>query len=331
MARLLRPVTPSFEGSNPMTISARLPVEGETGPLEGKRAFSILAIVGRLHITVIAALGVFTFGWLFTGEYPWLLTAVCALDWYLVNLINRTVDLKEDRANVITGTEFAAKNRRMILGLASTILIVSLVTVHFLNPAITLLRITYHLLGAFYNWAILPGGRRLKELYFWKNGASALGFIITVFAYPLATAGSEKGPIVFPLGITWTGVFFSGLFFILFIMSYEVIYDLRDVKGDALAGIRTYPVVHGERIAIRMVDGFIFSSMAVLAIGYLFAFIPWRIFIMICAPALQFAVYKRALRRGIRPKDCIGLTWMGAAMLFIYHLWVIADLPGAGS
>ena len=32
--------------------------------------------VGRLHIVAIAALGCFTFGWLFTGHYPWLVTAL---------------------------------------------------------------------------------------------------------------------------------------------------------------------------------------------------------------------------------------------------------------
>ena len=31
-----------------------------------------------------------------------------------------------------------------------------------------------------YNWPILPGRRRIKELYFFKNTASAAGFIITV-------------------------------------------------------------------------------------------------------------------------------------------------------
>jgi 4-hydroxybenzoate polyprenyltransferase len=102
------------------------------------------------------------------------------------------------------------------------------------------------------------------------------------------------------------------------------------LKGDTLAGIRTYPVVHGERTAIYIVDGLIFSSMTVLAIGYVFDIVPWRIFIMIAAPFLQLVVYKHALRRGISEKDCIRITWMGVAMFFIYHMWVITELPGAG-
>jgi 4-hydroxybenzoate polyprenyltransferase len=313
-----------------MGLAARLPVDSETGESEGRRSLGAFAVVGRLHITLIAALGVFTFGWLLTGEYPWLITVVCALDWYLVNLINRTVDVKEDSANEITGTEFAGRHGRVIIGIGLLILLVSLVVVHLLNPAITFLRITCHLLGAVYNWPFLPGGRRLKEQYFWKNTASATGFLLTVFGYPLATVSWKTGFNNFPPGITWATIAFSALFFILFVLSYEVIYDLRDVKGDALAGIRTYPVVHGERGAVHIIDALIFSSMLVLAIGYLLDLVPWRIFIMICAPALQYAVYKRALRRGITAKDSVGITWMGAALLFIYHLWVIAELPGSG-
>lgn len=313
-----------------MTSTARISVDRKPDTVEKKRIWRTFADISRLHITAIAALGVFTFGWLFTGVYPWLLTAVCALDWFIVNLINRTVDLEEDRANIIIETGFVDRNRRLLLRIALMLLLVSLVVVHFLNPAITGLRIAYHLLGAFYNWPLLPGRRRLKQLYFWKNNASAVGFLITVFGYPLATGWWGNRSHSFPPGVTWETVVFAAVFFFLFEISYEVIYDLRDVKGDALAGIRTYPVVHGERTAIYIVDGLIFACMAVLAIGYLFDFVPWRIFIMIAAPFLQLVVYKHALRRGISAKDCIRITWMGVAMLLIYHMWIIADLPGVG-
>ena len=313
-----------------MTWAARLSVDREVGRVEGRRALRAFASVGRLHITFIAALGTFTFGWLFMGKYPWFLAGVCALDWYFVNLFNRIVDLKEDEANEIRGTDFVVRHRRLLLGLCFALLLVSLVLVHLLNPAITPLRVTCHVMGLFYNWALLPGGRRLKQQYFWKNSTSATGFLFTVLGYPLATLAWEKGLHHFPPGITWVTVLFSALFLLLFVLSYEVIYDLRDVQGDKLAGIRTYPVVHGEPMAIHIVDGLLISSVVVLAIGYVSGFVPWRIFIMAAAPVIQYVVYKRALRRGISAKDCIVLTWTGAALFIIYNLWVLADLPGAG-
>ncbi len=312
-----------------MIWSTRSAVGHDGGQMREKGLLRMLAVVGRMHITAIGALGVFTFGWLFTGDYPWFLTGVCAFDWFFVNLINRIVDIKEDNANAIPGSEFLAKYQRHLVLFGFTLLLVSLVVVHLLNPAITGLRMTCHLMGVFYNWPFLPGGRRLKEQYFWKNMASAVGFLLTVFGYPLVTLTWEKGFHSFPPGITWATVVFSALFFLLFVLSYEVIYDLRDVNGDTLAGIRTYPVVHGERTAIRIVDGLIFSSLLVLAAGYVSGFVPWRIYIMAGAPVIQYVVYKRALPRGISAKDCTFITWMGVALFLIYHLWVVADLPGA--
>lgn len=287
--------------------------------------------ISRLHITAIAAMGVFTFGWLLTGSYPWLLTAVCAFDWFTVNLINSIADLKEDRVNSITGTDFARRHRRKLLYGTISAVIISIVVVHLLNPAITGLRIFGYLLGIFYSWPLLPKKKRLKELYFWKNTSSAVGFVITVFGYPLVTAYHNYGYIQFPAGISWMAVLFSCAFFLFFEVSYEIIYDLRDIKGDTIARLRTYPVVHGESATVYIIDTLLFLSVMTLCAGYLFRILPWRIFIMAGAPVLQFVLYKKALQRGIGARDCIIITWLGVSMFVVFNLWVLADLPGVKS
>lgn len=292
------------------------------------RTLQVFASVSRLHITLITGLGAFTFGWLFTGNYPWLIAAVCALDWYTVNLINRVVDVKEDRATGIAHTEYVHQNRKRILLTIVSLLLVSLVVVFFLKPAITGLRIACHILGAYYNWPLLTRKRRLKQIYFWKNIASGIGFLLTVFGYPLADAYWREGFQGLPPGISWMTVAFSVIFFFLFIQSYELIYDLRDVLGDTVAGMRTYAVVHGERKSIYIVNGLIFSSIMVLVTGYIISVVPWRIFIMVAAPCIQLILFKRASLRGISAVDCIRMTWIGVALLFIYHVWVAAKLPG---
>ncbi|MCB9727929.1 MAG: UbiA family prenyltransferase [Deltaproteobacteria bacterium] len=284
--------------------------------------------VSRFHIVAIAALGTLTFGWLFTGTRPWALAAVCALDWFIVNLLNRVVDLKEDTENAITGVGFVSRNRRAILALGFGALAASLVSVHLVLPQITLLRVAFHTLGFAYNWRLLPGGRRIKELYFWKNTASATGFVLTVFAYPLAVAGWGTDHAALAPGIQPATIWLSGVFFVCFELSYEVIYDLRDAPGDRLAGVRTYPVVHGERTATRIIDGLIAASLAALVLGYATGLVPWRIACMALAPVINLVWYKRALARGITSRDCIALTWAGAALLVAYHLWVALGLPG---
>ena len=293
-------------------------------------AMATAVSVGRLHIVAIAALGTLTFGWLFTGSYPWLLVATCAVDWFVVNLLNRVVDLKEDQANEIRGTGFVARHRRAVFAVGLSLLLGSVVLTHFVEPNLTPLRLCYHALGFAYNWPLAPGWRRLKQLYFWKNTASALGFMITVFGYPLATIGWGLDARRLPSGISLATVLVSGAFFALFELSYEVIYDLRDAKGDAIAGVRTYPVVHGDAGARKIIDALLIVSSAILLGGYLASVVPWRIVVMLLAPLLQVVLYKRALQRGISSSDCIRLTWIGACLLVGYHLWIVAGLPGVG-
>lgn len=283
-----------------------------------------LLSIGRVHIVAIGALGTFTFGYLFTGRHLVGLAAVSGLDWFLVNWLNRVVDLPEDTVNQIRGTELVGKSPRAFAVFGFAVLGASFLALHFVYPQITLLRAAYHTLGLLYNYPFLPGKRRIKQLYFWKNTASATGFLITVFGYPLAVSGWQL-----PAGITPLTVLLAGAFFFAFELSYEVIYDLRDAPGDAVAGVRTYPVVHGQAGAVHIIDGLLALSATVLVAGYAAGAVPWRLFIMIAAPAIQLVVYKRALRRGITSRTCTGLTWLGAGLLFTYHLWIHFRLPGA--
>jgi 4-hydroxybenzoate polyprenyltransferase len=303
-------------------------------PSESQSALAVLAMVGRVHIVAIAAMGTLTFGWLFTGHFPVELALLAALDWFLVNLLNRVVDLPEDAKNGIVGTSFVARYRRTILVLGLGVLAASFLVVPFMfrearaGAWLTSLRVAYHALGIAYNWPVLPGGRRIKELYFWKNVASAVGFLLTVFGYPLAARAAGSA---FPAGIGVGTVVMAGLFFFLFEISYEVLYDLRDVAGDAAEGVKTYPVVHGKALAERIVFGLAGASAAVLAIGFASGVVPWRIFVMIAAPLAQIALARRMLARtdrAVTSADCVGITWLGAALLAVYDVWVAIGLPG---
>ncbi len=285
----------------------------------------VLARVSRLHIVAIGALGTLTFGWVMFGDRPWIAAGLSALDWFLVNILNRVVDLREDRANGIVGTDFVAKNRRAILVVGFGLLAVSGVASALWSLPLTACRAAFHTLGFAYNWRLLPGGRRIKQLYFWKNTASAVGFLLTVFCYPLALGLSSHRSLLLPA----TGLAISAVFFFLFELSYEVLYDLRDAPGDKLADVRTYPVVHGERAAMRIVDGLVLVASSLLVAGYAAGQVPWRVVVMILAPANQLAYYKAVVRvRPISADDCIRLTWAGAGMLGAYHGWIALGLPG---
>ncbi|HEX9101836.1 MAG TPA: hypothetical protein VF997_06515, partial [Polyangia bacterium] len=194
----------------------------------------------------------------------------------------------------------------------------SLVVAVPLAPWVLPFRLAHLLLGFASNRRLF-GARRLKQLYVWKNAASAMGFLLTVFGYPLAWA---RGQLWY--GIGWSTVAATAVCFFLFELSYEIIYDLRDARADA----RSHPVVHGAAGAARIVDGLCLASFAVLAAAFVAHVVPWRIAILGVGPLLQIFLYKRFSKRGITSQDCINLTWLGAALLVAYHGWVLAGLPG---
>ncbi|MCA9522646.1 MAG: UbiA family prenyltransferase [Myxococcales bacterium] len=293
-------------------------------PASTPHPLTLLASISRIHIVAIAMLGALTFGWILTGRYFVGLSLLVGFDWFLVNLLNRVVDLPEDRVNAIVGTDFVERHQRAIRRGGLFLLAASLVATLLLAPLLTAWRVAYHLLGLAYNWPLF--GRRIKERYFFKNTASAMGFLITLFAYPLTWNG--VGSALAP-GVSGATVGVALLFFFAFELSYEVIYDLRDVEGDRVARVQSYPVVHGERGAVAIIDALLFAALMTLGVGYAVGVVPWRLFIMVCAPLIQFVYYKLVLRRGITSRDCVNLTWIGALLLALYHLWWALGLPGS--
>ena len=220
-----------------------------------------LAII-RHHIVLIAMAATLTFGWLMTEEYPWALALIAGLDWFLINLLNRVTDLDEDLANGIQGTERVARRKRVVT-IASAALLVGSFGSHAFFPALTPLRVAVQAIGMAYNYRIVPTPRglaRLKEIYFFKNFGSACIFVLTCFGYPLADAGWMPA-------IAWPAILALVVFFVLFEITFEILYDLRDLPGDTAARIPTYPVVHGPLAARRIID----SPRYRRAYGHMFA------------------------------------------------------------
>ncbi len=279
----------------------------------------------RPHIVSIAALGTLVFGWLFTGHWAVTLAVTAGLDWFLVNLVNRVVDRDEDSVNRVAGTGFAAENRRPLIAGSLALLAASFAVVQVVEPRIWPLRVAYHFLGFAYNFPLIPvrAGRRirLKQVYLVKNIASATGFLLTVFGYPLLARAAD-------VQTSWPAVAVLGGFFFCSELAYEVIYDLRDVAGDRAAGVPTFPVVHGERVGRTIVAGLLGLSVLPLAVGYAVGVLEWRAFILVAGPVVQGGAFWRMVRRGrVTERDCVRLTWVGAGLLLAYVGWVVAGLP----
>jgi 4-hydroxybenzoate polyprenyltransferase len=289
--------------------------------------FADALAIARYHIVLVAMTASVVFGWLMTGRYAWTLSLIVGLDWFLINLMNRITDIDEDLKNKIQGTERVARRKRALTFASFALMIGSIVGTHLIWPALTPYRVAVQIIGLGYNYDIVPtpkGLSRFKEIYFLKNFGSSVLFVLTCFCYPLARDPAARI-------MAWPAIVALALFFVPFELTYEILYDLRDLEGDRAEGIPTYPVVHGPLTARRIIDALLAFSALVLVAGLLTRALGAREALMLAAPALQLVFYRPRFARGLTPRDCILLTHLGTAELILFlvgtALWRSAGLP----
>ncbi len=279
--------------------------------------------LSRFHIVLIAIAGSLVFGWLLTGTFHPGLALLVGVDWFLVNLMNRAVDTGEDEVNDILGAEAAGRHRKKIFGLFVVIGAASLALHLVWAPRLIGPRILLHLLGLAYNLPLVPvGGRRvrLKTVYGVKNTASCTGFLVTLFIYPLVFLPLRAGVDV------WY-VLLLVAYFAPFEYSFEVIYDLRDVRGDAAHGVKSYPVVKGERWAGALVVLLNLAALHALLWGAAFGRLGLQEVILGVGPVVQLAIFSHGLRHGFTARLCTWLTYLFFGMLAGYVVWVRTGMP----
>lgn len=298
--------------------------------MSGKSDRSVLGeilAIARYHIMLVAMAATVVFGWIATGTRPWALTLVVTVDWFLINLMNRITDIDEDLRNGIPGTERVARRRRALTVGSAVLMVASFVVTHAMWPQLTPLRVAVQVIGIAYNYRVVPttkGLSRFKEMYFFKNFGSSVLFVLTCFVYPVAAAGWVHV-------VPWVTLVVLALFFVPFELTYEILYDMRDLEGDRAEGIPTYPVVHGVETGRRIIDGLLVASALVLVVSFCARLVGVRELLMIVAPIAQWAFYRPRYRRGLTPRDCIVLTHLGTAQLALFiagtEVWQRAGLP----
>jgi 4-hydroxybenzoate polyprenyltransferase len=288
--------------------------------------FDDLLAIARWPIVLVAMTACVAFGWIETGERLWVVALVCGLDWFLINLMNRITDVAEDLANGIAGTSLVARHQRALTIFCAALLVGSFVLGHLAWPALTPARVAVQLIGLGYNYPIVPtpkGFSRFKEMYFFKNFGSAVLFVLTCFVYPLL-AGPAR---IASAGTIATLV----LFFVPFELTYEILYDLRDIDGDRQEGVPTYPVVHGAERARQIIDALLVVAGVALVVGLALGAIGVREGLMLVAPFSQRAFYRPRYAKGLTPRDCIVLTHLGSAQVALWiagtWAWSLAGLP----
>ena len=286
--------------------------------LKGRLPARDLLGLGRFHIVAIAALAAVVFGWEFDGRLGFVAGGLVAFDWFLLNLFNRIADVPEDKQNGVSGTGYVEENAGALMRIAFIALGVSLIGARPLGTPLLVLRLAFHAGGFAYSFPTV--GPRIKEVFLLKNVFSGVLFILSVIGYPLALRDAA---------VPLAEVIALAAFFLPLEITYELIYDLRDVAGDAALGIVTLPVKWGAPRTRALIELLLALSAAALLAGYLLGALEWRELVMIAAPIQQALVLRFWIPREVAKRDAIGITWLGAAQLASYVGWIALGLPTA--
>ena len=235
----------------------------------------------KLHLSFLSALGAAS--WSIYFGIPvngWVLLCVFLLT-FSIYQDNRITDDVEDAANDPEGLKDALENRKIIVyATFYPFSILSLVIAfQFGQPAFWTTAIVI-LIGFLYNHKCFPaflsrslnGARRLKDIYIVKNLTPPLDWATALVFLPLFFAGR---PLSLQAWICW-GYLFICAFFI------EVMWDMRDRRGDLLSGIKTiantlsFPQTKQLLIAVSLISGtllfyFIFTKILQDAAYFLLA------------------------------------------------------------
>jgi 4-hydroxybenzoate polyprenyltransferase len=160
----------------------------------------------------------------------------------LIYGLNRRTDRQEDQISLPERSEFSRHYGGYFLGVSIPLFGISLVLATLQSIAVLVVVLMPFAIGILYSYF------RLKRIFLLKNLAISLG----------ATAGLlVVVAVYFPPLSTWLplfGILFTG------VLVNTLIFDIKDIPGDASAGIRTLPVTLG----IRKTRGFCFVLLGIM-------------------------------------------------------------------
>lgn len=181
--------------------------------------------------------------------------------------LNRKTDEQEDIINHATRYAFTKKYEHSLFLLSVAGYAGALALAAWFGWGALLVTAFPLLCGIAYSMPFLPAGfryRRLKEIPLGKNLTVTCAWVFTHALLPVVLVGSMISPM------TWA----TGLFFFALVFVNTVLFDMRDVEGDAEAGVKTVPVLLGiGRTKLLLVAIDIVMGAVVLAISV--PLVPW--------------------------------------------------------
>jgi 4-hydroxybenzoate polyprenyltransferase len=209
------------------------------------------------------------------------LAVACICQW------NRLTDVEEDTLNCPDDLKDAQEKKRYIRLFCYTGGIIAILLALFTDPAWKPAALVAFgaAVGYFYNTPLLPSrpNLRLKNLFIIKNLSSGAGWSAGLLLFPMLRAHGQPD---------WR---FCTAFIYMFamVMTYEIMWDMRDISGDARAGIRTVPVVLGINNTRNIAAILQLACLGIIISGLANASLApiWSIYLLPCMMILALIIF----------------------------------------
>jgi 4-hydroxybenzoate polyprenyltransferase len=216
----------------------------------------------KIHLSLLSALGAAMWSLYFGVEVSLWCIAVVFLLTLSIYQYNRLTDDVEDAINNPDSLKHAQSSSFLIQYVFFyTLTALALVISMFFGLIVFSTTLLIALIGFLYNQKCFPdavarrlnGARRLKDLYIVKNLTPPIDWATAMVLLPLLFVGESPS---LKAWVCW-GYVFACAFFI------EVMWDIRDRKGDALAGIKTI----ANTFSLLRTKAFLVGSSAISGIA----------------------------------------------------------------
>jgi len=242
--------------------------ENRTNPIQP--AFQIvidLIVYSSLYTSAMIAAMVYISCFLQGLPFDPVAAAILMLAVFAVYNLNRKTDEDEDAINHTERYAFTKKYGSVLFRSAICAYVVALCLSALQGFGSLLITTVPLVAGIVYSVPLFParfGFRRLKEVPVMKSLIVAFSWAVPPALLPVCHAAIPAGAA--------TGI--VGVFFFLQIFTNTVVYDLRDVEGDAASGVRTIPTILGAKKTLLLLTGMNVSvgTALVLAGGTLSGF-----------------------------------------------------------
>ena len=221
-----------------------------------EKTFSFLA-VSSIFIGVAGFFETYI-GYLLIGLFPNLKVCFAVfLMTFSVYSLDKLTDSEEDLINMPERVNFISGHRNLILYCSITAYVLAAV-ITFLDKPLALPIILVPLMAnAVYGSKLIPGLPRLKDIPVMKNVVVALSWSLVTTLLPAGDSrNAQLISIIMVLYFMTTKMFVN-----------TVLFDIRDVRGDRDNGVRTIPVILGEKKTVSVL--LVINS----------TLLPWLIFV----------------------------------------------------